>query len=673
MAALTDDALYRLAVGTFGQQLAPTMYGIAKAESGGRTDAHNPDGEDSVGLWQINRRAWPQFSAQELSTPEGNARAAVHVLQKQGLGAWTTFTGGHYKQYVPTGGGSMAPPQQTPDGDDEDALGPTGGPTGPITRNFPDGTFRALKPGATGDSPADWVVIGPAKPANATAYNAPEVEYDPSGRAYIWTRGATGNDERKFFPELNDETQAAGYQPPISPYQQASLGQGAYQFESTQGRLAEQQRAANEQQAAQLKAQVEKWNAEIAQAQKDYALQQANLQFLKDKEKFAQSQDNKRLANETRAQLFNQEATVAGLDLQMQNMVYQRDQANAQLQSSTAQFNASMGQRTQELNQQAESQRQDRLQSLNRDAATMAADPGDRGEYAAFALANSGWGQQASAQNDVDLRTDESLAPLQGTLEQRQANSTPVAPYSFTPIVAPALGSIDLSRIRLPGSLQQGAGQAGVDAITAANAARGLDAMGNPTAGTAESGYTGDQQKQWADSLIAGGVPEWARTGLGEPNVPKMEDGGLSDGAFIAGEAGEELIIPLAEGQALVLNKEQQAKMNPDTLKRLKKMAAGGIFSGGTVFNAGAAGPDRSLSRNFLADAVAKARSGTPFKTGQLPTSVFASSPGFDPLVTQLLASIRAQATGLPQSSFIRQAQLLAPRGTGEGVVRRSA
>lgn len=110
MAALSDSALWSLAQRTFGAQLAPTMYAIAKAESGGRIDAYNPKGEDSVGLWQINRRAWPQFSHEQLATPEGNAAAARQVLAQQGLDAWTTYTGGHYRQHLPQGGGAMPDP-----------------------------------------------------------------------------------------------------------------------------------------------------------------------------------------------------------------------------------------------------------------------------------------------------------------------------------------------------------------------------------------------------------------------------------------------------------------------------------------------------------------------------------------------------------------------------------
>lgn len=61
---------------------------LAFPESSYIEDAHNGDGEDSWGTWQVNRRAWPQFSVAELSTYEGNIRAAVAIKSVQGWDAW---------------------------------------------------------------------------------------------------------------------------------------------------------------------------------------------------------------------------------------------------------------------------------------------------------------------------------------------------------------------------------------------------------------------------------------------------------------------------------------------------------------------------------------------------------------------------------------------------------
>jgi hypothetical protein len=75
------------------------MAAIAMAESGGNVAAQNPSG--AAGLWQILPSAHPQYNVQRLlSDPMYNAQAAVAVEKSQGLGAWTTYTSGAYKQYL---------------------------------------------------------------------------------------------------------------------------------------------------------------------------------------------------------------------------------------------------------------------------------------------------------------------------------------------------------------------------------------------------------------------------------------------------------------------------------------------------------------------------------------------------------------------------------------------
>lgn len=52
-------------------------------------NAKNPsDAEDSWGVWQVNRNAWPQYSPEYLSTYEGNMQAAIAIKAIQGWGAW---------------------------------------------------------------------------------------------------------------------------------------------------------------------------------------------------------------------------------------------------------------------------------------------------------------------------------------------------------------------------------------------------------------------------------------------------------------------------------------------------------------------------------------------------------------------------------------------------------
>jgi hypothetical protein len=113
------------------QQDADVAAAIAQAESGGCQYAkagptddrpvkqctyRQTNGENSYGLWQINRRAHPGYTAASLYTPGGNAAAAVQIA---GLPAsftpWSTYTDGAYKQYLtvpvsPVPPGTTEPP-----------------------------------------------------------------------------------------------------------------------------------------------------------------------------------------------------------------------------------------------------------------------------------------------------------------------------------------------------------------------------------------------------------------------------------------------------------------------------------------------------------------------------------------------------------------------------------
>lgn len=100
--------------GGFPASLAPTMAAIAMAESSGNNVVQQgqPYGSTGWGLWQITPgNSVPQFGTdQALLNPVANAQAAFAKYQSQGLGAWTTYTSGAYKQFMggnvtPSGGG----------------------------------------------------------------------------------------------------------------------------------------------------------------------------------------------------------------------------------------------------------------------------------------------------------------------------------------------------------------------------------------------------------------------------------------------------------------------------------------------------------------------------------------------------------------------------------------
>jgi hypothetical protein len=75
---------------------------VALAESGGNPEAVNATSREySVGLWQINRKAHPQYSEETLRNPTENARAA-YAISNGGMSwkPWGAYTDGSYKKYL---------------------------------------------------------------------------------------------------------------------------------------------------------------------------------------------------------------------------------------------------------------------------------------------------------------------------------------------------------------------------------------------------------------------------------------------------------------------------------------------------------------------------------------------------------------------------------------------
>lgn len=68
-------------------------------------------GENSYGLWQVNRNAHPQYSASTLYDQLGAARAAVEISSNgRNFGPWSTYTNGAYRQYLESGGAPTPQP-----------------------------------------------------------------------------------------------------------------------------------------------------------------------------------------------------------------------------------------------------------------------------------------------------------------------------------------------------------------------------------------------------------------------------------------------------------------------------------------------------------------------------------------------------------------------------------
>jgi hypothetical protein len=109
----------------------PTMTAISLAESSGRPQAFNPNaqtGDRSYGLFQVNMYGglgparMKQFGLKDekdLFDPATNVKAAKQILGSQGLGAWSVYKSGKYKEFLPQAqkaiqGLGAAPAEQKP-------------------------------------------------------------------------------------------------------------------------------------------------------------------------------------------------------------------------------------------------------------------------------------------------------------------------------------------------------------------------------------------------------------------------------------------------------------------------------------------------------------------------------------------------------------------------------
>ncbi|WP_370964382.1 NlpC/P60 family protein [Amycolatopsis sp. cg9] len=102
MARFTAEQIYGFArEAGFSPDRAATMTAIALAESGGSSGAHNPHGEDSRGLWQINVRSHAALGRGDLYDPLTNAKAAYAVSHGGAdISPWTTTHGGLSARYL---------------------------------------------------------------------------------------------------------------------------------------------------------------------------------------------------------------------------------------------------------------------------------------------------------------------------------------------------------------------------------------------------------------------------------------------------------------------------------------------------------------------------------------------------------------------------------------------
>jgi len=98
-------AEYASNAGFVGEDLI-TAVAIAMAESSGNPNAVGDLGitpGGSIGLWQINLRWHPEFTAEGLKDPQTNANAAFSVYTTAGdsFTPWSTYKTGAYVSHLP--------------------------------------------------------------------------------------------------------------------------------------------------------------------------------------------------------------------------------------------------------------------------------------------------------------------------------------------------------------------------------------------------------------------------------------------------------------------------------------------------------------------------------------------------------------------------------------------
>lgn len=97
-----EIAQYAANAGFTGTDLQ-TAVAIALAESSGNAaSVGDLTLGTSVGLWQINLRAHPEYNADELKDPQANANAAyaIYVAAGYSFRPWSTYKNGAFNQYA---------------------------------------------------------------------------------------------------------------------------------------------------------------------------------------------------------------------------------------------------------------------------------------------------------------------------------------------------------------------------------------------------------------------------------------------------------------------------------------------------------------------------------------------------------------------------------------------
>lgn len=394
--------------------------------------------------------------------------------------------------------------------------------------------------------------------------------------------------------------------------------------------------------------------------EQDRLQEQANIAYLQDKLRIETEAGQRSDALETQRLIQDHQANQQRIAFEQQSLaqqIRQREQDNA---FREREFQAGEQERAAQRGERQVEQRR----GLARDIAGFAADPGDRSKLAAYLAASGGPDALTRAiGGDQSFITDESLQPLAMGLDALGQVGQPSGvqraltgggaqePGQDLPWYQPgmsALGPEAQQAIRSTwlGNANQAANEQGLT----------LDqfyAAGSP--GVSQSGPAAGTRINWTD---------WAQQPVpGERQSLQMaEHGGLQEGAFIAGDDSEgkenrEVVIPLAEGVALVVPEDKVSGVT----KQLRKMQTGGLFGAGLQ--------DTTKARSFLEETLRRAMAGGPFQ--KTPTPVQVSSQLTNPLLQQYASGLAATGAGVDRRSFLNEALRLAPTLLQQGIIGR--
>jgi len=425
---------------------------------------------------------------------------------------------------------------------------------------------------------------------------------------------------------------------------------------------------------------------QLAQEQLQWERQQS---FLEDKFQIETDAGRRQEALQTRQLLEQIGARLANNQIQRQQIQQQADQFQRQM----AFEQAVEQQRAQtEARRFAEEQRQFNAEQQRRvatDIAATASRPGDVGQNAALLTA---LGQPNAISSAIaggkDLRTEQSLAPLEMLLQQRDQLQNPgmfnqamapggsfEAPNGGTGFGGLPTGSPEEAAAREASLRNQLQGQ--LNAILTGNPS--TVAPGTPIeaslaglAGTPGSAIGQDGSSFFAKGGTAASGQGYQGAMAQSPALSEMEkmtglvfaaDGfnGVVDDPtmFIAGEGvGPEHVNIQPVGQAHLKTSAPRSEPQTAGQQMLRQVSVPQTPQTQTP---------RTLQ--FLNDALRRIFGSGPFN--QIPTPIGLSAPGTSPYLQQYGASIASLGAGVDPGLFLNETMQLAPRAMQQGITRR--